>query len=115
MIIRKENIATTDRPGELIGTIALDQITAGSLLGEFIETKFGHKQGVTAIKGHSFPSGANSGLILKFLFRDGSIGEVEVSFEDFFKLFTAIDVKIWHKTQTETNPVDWDKFEEEKE
>lgn len=109
MNIQFKNIATTDRPDEFLGTIALDK--GGDYLNKFVKNNLNNKSGIKAIMGNSFPKVSSLIMTLKVLFNDSKVEEIEIPIVDFFNLFVQISFRVSHKSDIEKDEEDsgvWD-------
>lgn len=120
--INEKNIATTGRPTEYTGTLALDSVTAGKSMEVFIEKlvptfiKKGYRfNGLKIYTGHPHDLKSNKKMLVGILLSksqdkintDNIIVEREIDLIEVLTRLTAISIQFTSKTDFENDSIDW--------
>ncbi len=122
IIIKEKSIATTGRPTEYVGTIALDSVTAGQSMEDFIEKlvptfiKKGYRfNGLRIYTGHPHDLKSNKKMLVYILLSktqnninvENIIVEREIDLLEVLTSLTAISIQFTSKTDFENDSIDW--------
>jgi len=121
--IKEKNIATTGRPTEYTGTFALDSVTAGQSMEDFIEKlvptfiKKGYRfNGLRIYTGHPHDLKSNKKTLARILLSktqdnvkmENIIVERELDLMEILTRLTAISIQFTSKTDFENDSINWD-------
>lgn len=120
--IKEKNIATTGRPTEYTGTFALDSVSAGQSMEDFIEKlvpsfiKKGYRfNGLRIYTGHPHELKSNKKVLVDILLSktqnnlnvENIIVEREIDLLEVLTRLTAISIHFTSKTDFENDSIDW--------
>lgn len=121
--INTQNLASTRRPDEYKGTIALDHHTAGNLFDELLEENVGNfmRQGYMFVGvrldfGGPVDEEAQDDVTIDFILlsKDNKLYSVskDIKLSQFVYAFTRIVVQFTDRTTFESDSLNWDSIEE---
>ena len=127
MEIKAENITTTNRPTEYIGTIAIDTITSGISIEQIIEKLVSsyiidgyHFNGLRIYTSHLYDLSSQKNISCEVLLSKlnpldktphNIIVEREISLYELMTSLTAISIQFTNKVDFESDNIDWGKLE----
>ena len=123
--IKKENIASTGRPTEYLGTFALDTVTAGQsmecliekLVPDYIENGY-RFNGLRMYNGHPHELKSGKKMLVSILLsktqsslvQENIMVEREIDLSEIIGMLTAISIHVTNKTDFENDSIAWNEL-----